>query len=343
MIGQMLEIPFGSLEGSSAVKLSQEAQNGDKMQIVRPESCVCQKISVPLRSQSTAERKMKPLIKYRGGKSKEIPLFGPYIPHFTGRYIEPFLGGGALFFHLSPTKAIVNDINANLYNFYVGIRDNFHQVRAELDELEHIYEVNRAHFNELKRRFPNERVADANEALYYHIRNMYNHLIPAEYNPATIYYFINKTAYSGMIRYNAKGEFNVPFGRYPNFNTQMVTAEHSKLLQRTTILNGDFSEAFQMARPNDFIFLDPPYDCAFSDYGNEQYRIDGFGDESHRRLAQDFYNLPCPAMIVIGRTPLTEELYHGHIVAHYNINYAVNIRNRFKSAAQHIIVTNYHV
>lgn len=95
-----------------------------------------------------------------------------------------------------------------------------------------------------------------------------------------------------------------------------------------------------MCKNDDFVFLDPPYDCIFSDYGNQEYK-DGFNEESHRRLANDFANLPCKALMVIGRTPLTEELYNGYIVEEYKKNYAVNIRNRFKVSAKHIVVANY--
>ena len=187
---------------------------------------------------------------------------------------------------------------------------------------------------------PDERVEDRNEGLYYELRNMYNNLVERRYSDALLYYYINKTAYSGMIRYNARGEFNVPFGRYKNINTKLVTEQHSELLQRAELFNTDYSDIFDMSQQGDFMFLDPPYDCIFSDYGNEEYR-DGFNEENHRRLAQDFRNLGCMAMMVIGRTPLTEELYHGMIIDDYGKQYAVNIRNRFKSAANHIIVTNF--
>jgi DNA adenine methylase len=95
-----------------------------------------------------------------------------------------------------------------------------------------------------------------------------------------------------------------------------------------------------MSQPNDFMFLDPPYDCVFSDYGNEEYK-DGFNDNCHKQLATDFRNLKCKALLVIGRTPLTEKLYGDIIIDEYAKNYSVNIRNRFKSAATHILVANY--
>lgn len=263
-----------------------------------------------------------------------------YVPRFSGRYVEPFLGGGALFFYLEPRQSIINDINTKLMGFYRGVRDDFDNLRKELDEIEALYTSNRAKFDALKALHPDERVEDKNEALYYQLRAMFNDITPKYYSDALLYYYINKTAYSGMIRYNAKGEFNVPFGRYQHLNTNAVSLSHSKLLQRAELFNVDYSEIFNMLGDEDFVFLDPPYDCAFSDYGNEEYK-DGFNEDSHRRLANDFANLPCKAMMVIGRTPLTEELYGKFIVDEYDKNYAVNIRNRFKAAAKHIIVANY--
>lgn len=263
-----------------------------------------------------------------------------HIPRFTGRYVEPFFGGGALFFYLEPRESIINDINKKLMGFYKGVRDYYPRLRKELDEIEKTYAANRAEFDALKLEHPTEHVEDKNEAIYYRMRDMYNGLFPKEYSDALLYFYINKTAYSGMIRYNSKGEFNVPFGRYAHLNTKGVTLSHNRLLQKTKILNGDYSKVFEMCNENDFVFLDPPYDCTFSDYGNKEYK-DGFDEDSHRRLAEDFANLPCKALMVIGRTPLTEELYGKYIVDEYQKSYAVNIRNRFKSAATHIVVANY--
>ena len=81
---------------------------------------------------------MKPLVKYRGGKSKEIPYLIKHIPQYSGRYIEPFFGGGALFFHIEPKKAIINDINSKLISFYLGVKDNFEILKTELSEIENI-------------------------------------------------------------------------------------------------------------------------------------------------------------------------------------------------------------
>ena len=283
---------------------------------------------------------MRTLVKYRGGKSREISEFRRFIPEHYDRYIEPFFGGGALYFYLEPQNAIINDVNTKLYSFYKQMQEEYPSVRKQLDELQMVYEQNQKEYEGLKKKHPEERVENKNEALYYKIRDMFNHKIESEYLEAVVYFFINKTAYSGMIRYNAKGEYNVPFGRYKNLNTKLITDKHYELLKRTEIYNYDYSEIFNMAGNNDFIFLDPPYDCVFSDYGNEAYR-DGFGENEHRRLANDFANLSCKSMLVIGKTALTEELYGKYIVEEYDKSYAVNIRNRFKADAKHIIVTNY--
>jgi DNA adenine methylase len=283
---------------------------------------------------------VKPLVKYRGGKSNEIPNIENHIPKYKGRYIEPFFGGGALYFHLEPKRAVINDINSKLMAFYSGVKNDYYSLRRELDEIEKTYKTNRRQFDALKQQTPNERVEDKNEDLYYQLRDMFNDIVEKKYSDALLYFFINKTAYSGMIRYNSKGEFNVPFGRYENLNTSLVTKKHSDLLANTEIYNTDYRKIFDMAEPDDFMYLDPPYDCIFSDYGNEEYKS-GFNDECHIELAKDFKSLNCKALLVIGRTSLTEKLYGNMIIDEYAKTYSVNIRNRFKSAATHVLITNY--
>lgn len=245
---------------------------------------------------------MNPVLKYRGGKSREIPRFLQYIPEDFDRYIEPFFGGGAVYFYLEPENAIINDINERLILFYRQLRDSYPEMRVQLDEIQRVYEENQAAYKKLKAQNPDERVPNANEDLYYKMRELFNHP-DGSYLDGVIYFFINKTAYSGMIRYNSNGEYNVPFGRYPNLNTQLVTEQHSRLLQGTELYNCDYRRIFDMAGEGDFIFLDPPYDCVFNDYGNIDM-MNGFDEAEHRRLAEDFRNLPCRALMVIGKHPL---------------------------------------
>lgn len=169
---------------------------------------------------------------------------------------------------------------------------------------------------------------------------MFNDLAEKKYSDALLYFFINKTAYSGMIRHNAKGEFNVPYDRYANLNTSLVTKAHNSLLSNTKIHNSDYKNIFEMTKEDDFMFLDPPYDCIFSDYGNAEHK-DGFNEQNHIELSEQYKKLKCKALMVIGRTPLTEKLYGNMIVDEYGKSYSVNIRNRFKASASHIVISNY--
>lgn len=283
---------------------------------------------------------MKPIIKYRGGKSKEICNFIQFVPKEFDRYVEPFLGGAALYFYLEPHSALINDINNKLINFYAFVRNYFEIIKKELTSLELTYTTNQIEYENLKEMDTSSLyIENKNESLYYLLRDMFNGKIEKKYSDATLYYFINKTSYSGMLRFNSKGEFNVPFGRYKNFNTKFVSEAHSELLKKAEITNTDYSDVFNRCTANDFIFLDPPYDCIFTDYGNIEQN--DFTEDDHVRLAQDFRNLPSRTLMVIGKTPLTEDLYRPFIKTEYEKKYAVNIRNRFKSESTHLIITNY--
>lgn len=282
---------------------------------------------------------MNPVLKYRGGKSREIPNFLKYLPKEYNRYIEPFLGGGAVFFYLEPKKAIINDINKKLFSFYYDLKNNYELLTAQLDEMQKVYDKNQMEYKEQKLLYPDKRIPNKNEDYYYFIRKLFNKS-DGKYLEGALYFFINKTAYSGMIRYNNDGEYNVPFGRYPNFNTKLITRKHSELLQTAELYCLDYKEIFDMAEEDDFIFLDPPYDCVFNDYGNIDM-MNGFDEKQHRRLAEDFKKLKCKALMIIGKTPLTVELYKDYIVDEYYKNYSVNIRNRFKNDKIHLIIKNY--
>ena len=127
---------------------------------------------------------MKTPITYYGGKQILTHEILELMPAHK-IYVEPFFGGGALFFHLEPNNAIINDINTRLMDFYTAVQQNYPQLRDELSNLERIYTANRAAFEALKRQHPTERVEDANEALYYNLRDMYNGLVEAEYSGST--------------------------------------------------------------------------------------------------------------------------------------------------------------
>lgn len=277
---------------------------------------------------------MKPILKYPGGKRKELNIIKKFIPQYEGKYIEPFFGGGALFFELEPKNSLISDINQKLMNFYKEIGNNFEIVINELNQLEEIYKKNYLEFQENKKK-TFDKIEYKNEVLYYKFRDYFNGK-KSNFNEATIYYFINKLAYSGIMRYNSKGEFNVPFGRYVNLNSKLLTQKHSDLLKNTNIMCKDYKEIFKLAQKEDFIFLDPPYDSVFTSYNNNL-----FGKKEQVELSEEFKKLKAKTLLVIGKTPLTEKLYKNYIKYEYDKNYAINIKRRVSSKAKHLIISNY--
>lgn len=256
---------------------------------------------------------LKPIIKYNGGKSSELEIIKKFIPENINTYIEPFVGGGSIYFYLNHEKNIINDINKNLIHFYSTVKNNFKILEKEISSLEN------------------------DENTYYIIRNMMNEKIEKEYDLATLFYYINRTCYRGMIRYNNKGEFNVPFGRYKSFNPlSFISEEHIKLLERTEIYNKDFSQIFEMADKEDFMFLDPPYMSQFKRYYND------FSEEDQRRLFECFKKSKANCMMVISDLGIIRELYKDYIVYEYDKTYAVNIGKDFKPVtAKHLVICNY--
>ena len=142
---------------------------------------------------------MKPMLKYRGGKSRELSEIKKYIPSFEGRYIEPFFGGGALFFDLEPQNAIINDINISLMDFYRGIRNDFLDVKSELKKIQVEYEKNREEFDFLKKTTLKKHVDDKNEAIYYKMRDIFNGNTKSDLQVATVYYALSKSALLDLI------------------------------------------------------------------------------------------------------------------------------------------------
>lgn len=282
---------------------------------------------------------MKPIIKYCGGKSREIKYFAKYFPERWDTYYEPFLGGGAVFFEFMPKQAFLSDSNRQLMNFYKDFSKHYTRVRSELKALEAEYRVNQMEYELEKKINPEEHVANRNENRYYLFRSAMNGHRYCDYSSAAIYYYINRLAYAGLTRFNSKGEFNTPFGHYKKFSIENADLSHAQLLQQAELKCCKYKYAFERACGADstknFMFLDPPYDGVFSNYGTP------FGENEHRELAQDFKNLSCKALMVIGKTPLTEELYRGYIKNEYGVKYAIDIKNRMPRNNGHLIVTNY--
>jgi len=276
---------------------------------------------------------MDPIIKYVGGKRREIPIFHKWLEVDFDTYVEPFVGGGAVYFHLEPQKAIINDFNKKLILFYREVANNREGLISELLQMK------------------NE------EEFYYRIRKMFNDEIEKEFSDAAIFAYINRMAYSGLVRYSkgkknpdgtwlVKPRFNVPYGRYKTTMEKIasfITEEASQLLQRTLILNEDFEEVFNRIKDieNPFIFLDPPYISTFHHYNGS----DGFTIEDHERLAKCFKEIHGKCLLIINDHPIVRELYADYIKDSYDKNYAINVKNRMKDVteARHLIIANYDI
>ena len=238
-----------------------------------------------------------------------------------------------------PKNAFLSDSNRQLMDFYKDFSKHYTRVRRELEALEAVYRLNQREYELEKTINPEEHVVNRNENRYYLFRSAMNGHRYCDYNSATIYYYINRLAYAGLTRFNSRGEFNAPFGHYKKFSIENADLSHAQLLQQAELKCCKYKYAFERACGADsarnFMFLDPPYNGVFSNYGTP------FGEKEHRELAQDFRNLSCKALMVIGKTPLTEELYRGLIKDEYGVKYAIDIKNRMPRNNGHLIITNY--
>jgi DNA adenine methylase len=155
------------------------------------------------------------------------------------------------------------------------------------------------------------------------------------------FYYLRKTCFRGMLRYNSKGEFNIPYGRYKTYNyTDLQNTQYEELLIRTEVLNMGFEHIFQTYNdPNNFMFLDPPYDSEFTDYG-----YCSFGKDEHKILAKCFKETSIRCLMVIGKTPFIEELYKDYIVDEYDKKYRFKLhsgRVGDEINTKHIVIKNY--
>jgi len=257
---------------------------------------------------------LKPLVKWGGGKTDELEYIKKHIPEEYTLYLEPFVGGGSLFFDLQPPKAVISDIHSELISFYKTIK-------AGLSE--EIYNFMQT--------TPND------STTYYTVRDHtpVNSLVDI----ASHFYYQRKTCYRGMLRYNKKGKFNIPFGNYKKVNySDLLDDSYHKVFQNTEILCGDYTYLFEEYNcENNFMFLDPPYDGPFTDYGYCK-----FGKEEHSLLAFHFKNTRIKCLMVIGKTPYIEELYEGYIVESYTKNYKFKIHSgRVNAVNEHLVIKNY--
>ncbi len=262
---------------------------------------------------------LRPILKWAGGKSQMLKELIPRIPTYPGKYIEPFFGGGALFFAHLPTRAVIADSNPEVMNVY-------QQVSKNVDEV----------INILKK-YKNT------EEMFYSVRALeWERLTPAEAAARTI--FLNKTCYNGLYRVNHKGQFNTPYGKYknPTICDETLLRAVSDQLQGATIVCGDYLEILrQYAQPGDFVFLDPPY-IPVSKYGDfKRYTKEQFHEEDHRALANEVHRLQsigCYVILTNSNHPLVHELYESYPIEVVSTKRAISSKGNTRTG-EDVIVT----
>ena len=205
---------------------------------------------------------MKPVIKYQGGKSRELPLIDMIKPTNYSRIVEPFCGGAAVSLHYGD-YCVLNDINPMVINLYKVIQSS-----------EYVDLQNR--INELKT-YDHDALQDA----YYSARDVINK--PEQFTPlikAISYIVVRQLCFSGMERYNANGEFNVPFGHYKKMSCNLSPSHNSFFKNKATIMNCDAVDVINNCNEDDWIFLDPPYIDRLG------YTTGDGGDDLHTRLIE---------------------------------------------------------
>jgi len=257
---------------------------------------------------------IKSPIKWVGGKRSEIKCFEKYIPEFE-TYVEPFVGGGALYWHLKPNKSVLNDINDFLANFYIQLRDNHSALFEKLQS----YSNEKEYFK--------SQVGILNSKTW-----------KDDLEKASLFYYINKTCFSGKWRVNSKGEFNNTFGDYKKDHFKELDGKYHNLLQGTKLRNTDYKNVLDeyISDENAFIFLDPPYlEC------NTMYTESQDFEEYYKYILYFMRHCKCKVLLIVKENEYLNELFGDLIKEKYDKNYRHNATST--KIHNHLIITNYDI
>ncbi|MBW4637005.1 MAG: DNA adenine methylase [Gloeocapsa sp. UFS-A4-WI-NPMV-4B04] len=264
----------------------------------------------------------RPFLKWAGGKSKLIKQYIPYFPKKFKTYYEPFLGGGAVFFHLQPKNAVITDINLELINVYRCVRDNL----AELILLLEKHQYNHS------------------KEYYYQIRSSKN---INELERAARIIYLNKTCFNGLYRENSKGEFNVPMGRYkkPNICDLDTIRSASVALQSTVIEVRAFEDVLNYAKTSDdFIYFDPPYYPLSCTSNFTAYSSYSFNEYDQIRLKDTFVELAergVKVMLSNSDCSFIRELYSKFKIYEITASRSINSNAKKRGMITEVLVTSY--
>ena len=271
-------------------------------------------------------REAAPFVKWAGGKGRLLSQLRPLLPQGVEhmRHVEPFVGGGALFFSRRPRRALLSDINPALVATYAAIRDDVAGVIATLRQL-------------AKRH---------SKARYYEVREQYNERRQGASKRAAMFIYLNKTCFNGLHRVNRKGEFNVPAGSYknPRICNEEGLRVASEALAGALLRCASFDALLESAKPGDFVYFDPPYEPVSQTASFTSYAPDGFSQDDQRRLRDLFAALDrrgCKLMLSNSDVPLIRELYQGFSLDTVAAPRAINCNGKGRGKVTEIVVRNY--
>lgn len=260
----------------------------------------------------------KPFLKWAGGKSQMLEKILNFIPEKYNNYFEPFIGGGAVYFHINPNRAIISDLNEELSITYQQVKDNVEEVVTILE----------SYIN--------------TEDFFYKIRAQQPQSMPAVARAARLI-FLNKTCFNGLYRVNRQGQFNVPYGKRAGafLNKENLLAA-SIYLQTTQIFHSDYKAILKkIPQKGDFIFLDPPYQPVgkYSDF--KRYTKERFQEKDQIELADVFVELVrkgCYVILTNSDHPFILDLYKDFDVHIFNTKRLISSNPQTRSGKDIIVI-----
>jgi DNA adenine methylase len=266
----------------------------------------------------------RPFLKWAGGKSQLLEQFAPLLPPAGSyrRYVEPFVGSGALFFHLRPAAAELSDVNREIVDCFRAVQTCPEDVIRELEKHEHDEE----HYYRVRASKPRKLAIAAARTIY-----------------------LNKTGYNGLYRVNSAGRFNVPMGRYANPGFQSPTLfatirACSGALASAGLASGDFEDALRGAGAGDFVYLDPPYVPVSATSDFTSYARGGFAWPEQERLARacrDLWRRGARIMLSNSDTGTVRALYEGFRVDVVHASRSINSQGAKRGKVREVVVRNF--
>lgn len=292
---------------------------------------------------------IKPFLKWAGGKGQLLSKIRPLYPQELGnqinKYIEPFIGGGAVFFDIISNykldKYIINDINKELINTYKAIQQDIHSLLEYLSKITSYY----------KKLSIEER-----DLFYYNIRNKYNSIVLnncINIEKAAFFIFLNKTCFNGLYRVNRNNQFNVPAGKYkdPIIYDEENLLNISQILQKVEILLGDFATTYNYIDNTTFIYIDPPYRPLTKSSSFTNYSTYIFDDKEQIRLSTFINDIDKKGAYVLSSNSdpkntsendnFFDELYSTKNIIRIEATRAINSNPLKRGKINELLISNY--